>query len=94
MRLRRYSQDREITLWHAKGCSHCANTGYSGRICITEVMPMTDSVRSLVMKHANAADLRAEAIREGMVTMYEDGLRKAVKGVTTFEEVLRATRED
>jgi len=94
MNLSRFSNARDITLWHAKGCSHCANTGYSGRICITEVMPMTDSVRSLVMKHANAADLRAEAIREGMVTMYEDGLRKAVKGVTTFEEVLRATRED
>jgi general secretion pathway protein E len=46
------------------------------------------------MKHATAADLRAEAIRGGMVTMYEDGLGKAVKGITTFEEVLRATRED
>ena len=45
------------------------------------------------MKHATAADLKAEAIREGMLTMYEDGLRKAVRGVTTFEEVLRVTRE-
>src|SRR5690348_6881702 len=71
MRLSKFTGDAKITLWHAKGCSHCANTGYSGRICITEVMPMTDSVRSLVMKHANAADLRAEAIREGMVSMYE-----------------------
>ncbi|HEY7788370.1 MAG TPA: type II secretion system protein GspE, partial [Casimicrobiaceae bacterium] len=74
--------------------SHCANTGYIGRVCITEMMPMTDGLRSLVMKHATAADLRAEAIRAGMITMYEDGLAKAVKGVTTFEEVLRATRED
>ena len=54
---------------------------------------MTDHLRSLVMKHANAAELRAEAIREGMLTMYEDGLRKALAGVTTFEEVLRVTRE-
>ncbi len=94
MNLRRYSSEREITLWHAKGCSHCSNTGYIGRISILEMMPMTDALRSLVMKHASATDLRAEAIREGMVTMYEDGLRKALKGVTTFEEVLRATRED
>ena len=94
MNLRRYSSEREITLWHAKGCSHCANTGYMGRISILEMMPMTDALRSLVMKHASATDLRAEAIREGMVPMYEDGLRKALKGVTTFEEVLRATRED
>ena len=93
MRLRRFSHEREITLWHAKGCSHCAQTGYMGRLSILEMMPMTDKVRSLVMKHATAADLRAEAIRDGMVTMYEDGLRKALAGVTTFEEVLRATRE-
>ena len=94
MKLAKFSSDAKITLWHAKGCSHCAQTGYTGRICITEIMPMTDGLRSLVMKHANAADLRTEAIRAGMVSMYEDGLRKAVKGVTTFEEVLRATRED
>jgi general secretion pathway protein E len=94
MKLAKYSGDAKITLWHAKGCSHCAQTGYTGRICITEIMPMTDGLRSLVMKHANAAELRTEAIRAGMVSMYEDGLRKAVKGVTTFEEVLRATRED
>jgi general secretion pathway protein E len=94
MRLARFSREERITLWHAKGCSQCANTGYIGRICITEMMPMTDGLRSLVMKHATAGDLRAEAIRAGMATMYEDGLAKAVKGVTTFEEVLRATRED
>jgi general secretion pathway protein E len=95
MRLRRYVEgDGDITLWHAKGCSQCANTGYVGRVCITEMMPMTDGLRRLVMKHETAAELRAEAISVGMITMYEDGLRKAVKGVTTFEEVLRATRED
>jgi general secretion pathway protein E len=94
MRLARLSRDPQIRLWHEKGCSQCANTGYMGRICITEMMPMTDALRSLVMKHATATDLRAEAVRGGMVTMYEDGLRKALKGVTTFEEVLRATRED
>ncbi len=94
MNLKRYSGERDITLWHAKGCSQCANTGYIGRVSILEMMPVTDALRSLVMKHANANELRVEAIRAGMVTMYEDGLRKALKGVTTFEEVLRATRED
>jgi general secretion pathway protein E len=94
MNLARYTQEREITLWHAKGCSHCTQTGYVGRISILEMMPMTDALRSLVMKHASATELRAEAIRGGMTPMYEDGMRKALKGVTTFEEVLRATRED
>jgi general secretion pathway protein E len=93
MNLRRYTQAHEITLWHAKGCKDCANTGYTGRISILEMLPISDELRSLVMKHATATDLRAEAIREGMLTMYEDGLRKALKGVTTFEEVLRVTRE-
>ncbi|HEX7327300.1 MAG TPA: type II secretion system ATPase GspE [Casimicrobiaceae bacterium] len=94
MNLTRYTKEREITLWHAKGCNHCAQTGYVGRIGILEMMPMTDALRSLVMKHATATELRAEAIRGGMVAMYEDGMKKALKGVTTFEEVLRATRED
>jgi len=83
----------DITLWHEKGCAECAHTGFMGRISVMEMLPMTDPLRSLVMKHATSTDLRKEAIREGMVTMYEDGLRKALDGVTTFEEVLRVTRE-
>jgi general secretion pathway protein E len=93
MQLRKFSKDPEITLWHSKGCANCANTGYIGRVSIMEMLPITDSLRSLVMKHATATDLRAQAVREGMLTMYEDGVRKALNGVTTFEEVLRVTRE-
>ena len=93
LRLDRFSSAKNITLYHPKGCAQCAQTGYTGRISIIEIMPMTDPLRSLVMKHANAGELRDQAIREGMLTMYEDGLRKAVRGITTFEEVLRVTRE-
>jgi general secretion pathway protein E len=93
MHLRKFTQAPEITLWRACGCGQCANTGYVGRVGILEMLPMTDVLRSLIMKHATATELRAEAVREGMLTMYEDGLRKALKGVTTFEEVLRVTRE-
>ena len=92
--LARFAGDGPVTLWHAKGCHHCSHTGYSGRVSIIEMMPMTDALRALVMKHATATELKAQAVRDGMVTMYEDGLRKAVAGVTTVEEVLRATRED
>jgi general secretion pathway protein E len=91
--LTRFTAAKEITLYHPMGCNQCAQTGYSGRIGIMEMLPMTDPLRSLVMKHATAGDLREEAVRGGMPTMYEDGLRKAVHGVTTFEEVLRVTRE-
>ena len=93
MRLHRFSAEKEITLYRPIGCAQCAHTGYTGRISIMEMLPVTDPLRSLVMKHARATELRNEAVAEGMLTMYEDGLRKAVRGITTFEEVLRVTRE-
>ena len=98
MGLRRFtatgSAHKSLTLYHAKGCEHCGHTGYFGRLSIVEVLPMTDSLRSLIMRHATASELREAAIAEGMETMYENGLKKAVEGVTTIEEVLRVTRED
>ena len=94
MGLRRFTREKSVTLYHAKGCEHCGHTGYFGRLSIIEVMPMSDALRSLVMRHATASELRAAAIAGGMETMYENGLKKAVDGVTTIEEVLRVTRED
>lgn len=93
MGLHRFSSTKEIVLYHPGGCEQCAGTGYIGRVSIMEMLCMTDPIRSLVMRHATASELRAEAVKEGMLTMYENGLRKAVRGVTTFEEVLRVTRE-
>jgi len=92
--LRKFTQDGSVTLYHAKGCKECAKTGFLGRVSIMEMLPMSDPLRTHVMRHATSAELRQEAIREGMVTMYEDGMRKALNGVTTFEEVLRVTREN
>ncbi len=91
--LSRMAGSDEVTLYHARGCSHCGNTGYMGRLCILEMLPMSDPLRALVMKHANSGDLKVQAQRDGMVSMYEDGMRKALAGLTTFEEVLRVTRE-
>jgi general secretion pathway protein E len=92
--LRKFSRERDIRLYHAKGCKECAQTGFLGRISIMEMLPMTDPLRTLIMRHATSTELRAEAIKGGMVTMYEDGMRKSLAGVTTFEEVLRVSRED
>ncbi len=94
MGLRRYAKTPQVTLHHAKGCAHCGHTGYFGRECIMEVMPISDELRSQVMKHATASELRAAAVAQGMETIYENGLKKAVAGITTIEEVLRVTRED
>ena len=93
MRLRRFSEGRDITLYKAIGCEQCGGTGYRGRAAIMEFLVMSDPLRRMVLKHADATELQVEAQKEGMDTMYEDGLRKAVAGLTTIEEVLRVTTQ-
>lgn len=93
MELHRYSDASPIMLYHAVGCPACGHTGYVGRVNIVEILSMSDSIRTLVMRHATAGEIRRLAIEEGMRTMFESGLRKVMAGVTTIEEVLRVTRE-
>ncbi|HEU5298980.1 MAG TPA: ATPase, T2SS/T4P/T4SS family [bacterium] len=76
----------------AVGCPQCRHTGYLGRTGIFEVLVVTDAVRNLVLARASAADLSDAARAEGMVSMRADGLLKAMRGLTTVEEVLRVTR--
>lgn len=82
-----------ITLYRACGCEACRGKGYLGRTMLVEVLPMTDPIRSLILRHAEAQELHQAAVAEGMRTMFEDGLAKVVQGVTTLEEVMRTTRE-
>ncbi|UOG93344.1 MAG: type II secretion system ATPase GspE [Candidatus Thiothrix sulfatifontis] len=91
--LRHYQPEGELRLWHAKGCSACGNSGYKGRSAIHEVLLMDDPLRRLILKHEDAGVLQEQARKGGMRTMYEDGLYKALKGVTTLEEVLRVAEE-
>jgi len=69
-------------------------TGYLGRTTIMEFLVMSDPLRRLVMQHAGMGEIEDQARAEGMRTMYEDGLVKALSGVTTIEEVLRVTQEN
>ena len=94
MQLERYSKEQPVTLYHPVGCGECGGTGYTGRVSIVELLVMSDAIRGMVMRHVTAGEVRQQAIAEGMQTMYENGLSKAVEGVTTIEEVLRVTRED
>jgi general secretion pathway protein E len=94
MGLRRFTKEDPVMLYKPVGCAACSGTGYFGRICIIEMMTMTDTLRSLIMRHATAGEIRAAAVAEGMETMFENGLRKSLAGVTTIEEVLRVTREE
>jgi general secretion pathway protein E len=85
--------DLEVTLFEPVGCENCADTGFIGRVAIMEVLPMSDAIRTLIMRHATAGEIQKQAVAEGMLTMYEHGLRKVLAGTTTLEEVLRVTRE-
>jgi len=78
---------------HAGGCKECNNTGYKGRIGIYEVLGNTVPVQKLIMSNATSNEIQDQAVKEGMTTMFTDGLIKALRGNTTIEEVLRVTRE-
>lgn len=91
--LRRFAGDSPITLYRAAGCEHCGHTGYSGRIAILELLMMTDPIKQLVLKHSDAGEIARAAADGGMRFMLDDGLRKAVAGETTLEEVRRVTQE-
>ncbi len=82
-----------VTLYRAVGCDECSGTGYRGRLVITEVLLMSDGIRQAVLRHATATEIQRLAIDEGMITMYDDGLRKAMEGRTTVEDVMRVAEE-
>ena len=82
---------RPTTLWRAVGCRNCSNTGFRGRLAVTEVMPVGEEIEHLTVTRAPASQIRKVAIADGMVPLRVDGLRKAAAGVTTMEEVVRVT---
>jgi type II secretory ATPase GspE/PulE/Tfp pilus assembly ATPase PilB-like protein len=75
------------------GCEACGGTGYSGRIGIFEVLPVTERVSRLVLERAALSAIEQEAEAEGMITMKQDGYAKALEGITTIEEVLRVAQD-
>ena len=91
--LQRYAGDSPVTLYRAVGCEHCGHTGYSGRNAIVELLVMTDQIKKLILKHSDAGKISRVAAESGMHTLLDDGLRKAVAGKTTIEEVRRVTQE-
>ena len=90
--LRRFQPEGTIYLYRPRP-SALSLTGYLGRGTIMEFLVMSDELRKLVMQHAGMGDIETAARATGMRTMYEDGLIKAMQGVTTLEEVLRVTQE-
>ncbi len=77
------------TFYRAVGCSACSNTGYRGRKALAELMPMTEEIERLIIEGGSVDDIHRMAVSQGMVTLRQSGLRKAIEGETTLEEVLR-----
>jgi general secretion pathway protein E len=88
-----YCDTESLKLYKAIGCEHCANLGYVGRSVITEFLTLTEEIRRLILARADGSKLQKAAIENGMDTMQIDGIKKAILGITTIEEVTRVTQE-
>ena len=77
-----------------KGCGNCNKTGYRGRLAIYELMMMSSQIREMTFKGESTQAIRKVARKQGMRTLFEDGMIKALKGITTIDEVLRITHHD
>ncbi len=84
----------QTQFYRGRGCEHCSNTGYLGRNAVTELLTPDDALREAVMHKRATRDLQEIAINSGMQTMWQDGMRRVLKGQTTLEEILRVIASD
>jgi type IV pilus assembly protein PilB len=82
---------KEMKFYQGMGCDQCGGKGYQGRLGIYEVLTMSETIEELTLRRAPTAEIQSQAQKEGMLTMYQDGLIKVVNGTTTLDEVLRET---
>jgi type IV pilus assembly protein PilB len=83
----------DITFSRGEGCDLCAGTGYKGRQGLYEVMAVTPELRRMILRGASTAELKDQAVEDGMLTLRMDGMMKIRKGITTLEEVVKETAE-
>ncbi len=81
----------KLIFYKGKGCDKCLETGYKGRIALIEVLSLSPEIKSLILENAQENRIREEARREGMTTLRENGIKSALVGATTLDEVLRVT---
>lgn len=88
------SADQVPQLFHGRGCSHCGQSGYTGRTGIYELLPMSTAIKEAIIKKLSAEGVRKKAQEQGVRTMRADGIRKVLAGITTLEELARVTRQE
>jgi type IV pilus assembly protein PilB len=87
-------QAQAAKLMKGAGCRTCNGTGYKGRVALYEVMKFSDALKEMVLQGASTAELKAAAIKQGMLTLRASGIRKVLEGMTSTEEILRVTMSD
>jgi type II secretory ATPase GspE/PulE/Tfp pilus assembly ATPase PilB-like protein len=85
---------KKLTWYHAEGCQECHGLGYKGRIGIYEVIEVNDTIRTMIMENASGVEIKKQAHGDGTVTMVQDGLLKALEGITDIEEVFRVAGDE
>ena len=88
------AENSEVQIYESNGCEKCANTGYRGRTGIYELLPVTDDIKTLILKKSDSGAIKRKAITKGMRTLRQDGWLKVKKGITSVSEVLRVTLEE
>jgi type IV pilus assembly protein PilB len=84
---------RKLTFMKGTGCETCSGTGYKGRAGLYEVMALSPELRRMILRGASVAEIRDQAVVDGMLTLRMDGMKKIERGVTTLEEVVKETAE-
>ena len=85
--LKEYGRDGKFTLYRAKGCERCGNSGYKGRVGLHELLVGTDRIKKLIQEHARVAEILAACLEEGMMTLKQDGMEKVLQGITDMKQV-------
>jgi len=84
---------KDMKFYHGKGCPVCGNSGYAGRLAIAEVLDMVDELKQMISSGESLEKVRQEVVARNLCTLQQDGVLKALRGFTTVEEIMRATKE-
>jgi type II secretory ATPase GspE/PulE/Tfp pilus assembly ATPase PilB-like protein len=85
--------DADRVVYKGKGCPECLGTGYLGRIGVFELLTLNSKIRQMVQEKASSEEIKAEATKNGMTTLRQDGISRALSGDTTISEIVRVTIE-
>ncbi len=86
-------KEEKLLFYQGAGCSQCNKSGYKGRFGIFETLSVTDTIKQLVLKRVSASEMTEAAVKEGMITLKQDGILKALGGETTLQEIWRVTKD-